>query len=36
MTDSAAPKPDWIPTTIEDIESRIARGEWPRRACKDG
>jgi hypothetical protein len=30
MTDSAAPKPDWIPTTIEDIEARIARGEWPR------
>jgi NTP pyrophosphatase (non-canonical NTP hydrolase) len=36
MTDSAAPKPDWIPTTIEDIEARIARGEWPRvRAIAD-
>jgi NTP pyrophosphatase (non-canonical NTP hydrolase) len=36
MTDSAAPKPDWIPTTIEDIEARIARGEWPRvRAIMD-
>jgi hypothetical protein len=36
MTDSAAPKPDWILTTIEDIEARIARGEWPRvRAIAD-
>jgi hypothetical protein len=30
MTDSAAPKPDWIPTTIEELQRRLARGEWPR------